>query len=249
MPRAAMLAARRSHESQSGSNEGGGSRRPLPISFFSRPSAVVARALLGTILECDTGRGRASGRIVETEAYLGPDDPASHAAAGLTPRTLFLFGPPGTSYVYRSYGIHWCFNAVTGHRGSGTAVLVRAIEPLDGIELMRRRRRPAGAKSAPRVSGERQGWELTNGPGKLCAALGIDGGLSGLVLRRPPLILRRGVELSDSDVVVSPRIGITKATAAELRYFVRDNPFVSRTPTRFVKRPYRVADSDKNGID
>ncbi len=240
MLRAATLAARGSHESLSGLTAGVGSRRPVSLGFFSRPSSLVARALLGTILEYDAGRGRTSGRIVETEAYLGPDDPASHAAAGLTLRTEHLFGPPGTAYVYLSYGMHWCFNTVTGHRGSGTAVLVRAIEPLEGLELMRTRRGAASAGLRRQAQAERRCRDLTNGPGKLCAAMGINGGLSGLGLQRPPLTVRRGVEVPDSDVEVSPRIGISKATAARERYFVRDNPFVSRTPSGFATTRYRA---------
>jgi DNA-3-methyladenine glycosylase len=180
---------------------------------------------LGTILECDAAGGRASGRIVETEAYLGPPDPASHAARGRTQRNVHLFGPPGTSYVYFIYGMYWCFNAVTGHTGSGTAVLVRALEPLDGTALMRKRR--FGRRRT--VSDV----QLTNGPGKLCTALDIGPEQSGLWLQRPPVTIRTGVELSDSDVLVSPRIGISKATSARHRYFVRDNPFVSRAPAHF----------------
>jgi DNA-3-methyladenine glycosylase len=140
--------------------------------------------------------------------------------------------------------VHWCFNAVTDYRGSGTAVLVRAVEPLDGVELMRRRRWGRGAEAGSSDRNRRgqpgREWDLTNGPGKLCAALGIDGDLSGLGLRRPPLVVRRGSELADSEVAISPRIGLTKAAAARHRYFVRDNPFVSRTPGHFTTRPYRA---------
>ena len=238
-----MVAASGSHEELSSRVAGVDSRRPLSLAFFSRSSAVVARALLGAILECDGPGGRASGRIVETEAYLGPDDPASHAAAGLTARTRHLFGPPGTSYVYLSYGMHWCFNTVTGDRGGGTAVLVRAVEPLDGIALMRRRRwtDKAGTRRAGPSDRERRTWELTNGPGKLCEALGISGEMSGFGLQRLPLIVRRGTALPDALVSVSPRIGITKAVAARQRYFVRDSPFVSRTPGHFETAPYESA--------
>jgi DNA-3-methyladenine glycosylase len=204
---------------------------------------------LGSILECEVRDGRASGRIVETEAYLGPRDAASHAARGLTPRTLDLFGPPGTSYVYFIYGMHWCLNAVTAHVGEGMAVLVRAIEPLDGIALMRERRSLRRRLSKRRSQGQGRGsgesvfdQQLTNGPGKLCEALGIDGELSGLWLQRPPVTLRRGRELSDSDVLVSPRIGISKATRARHRYFVRNNPFVSREPAHFRAVPYSPAE-------
>ena len=208
------------------------SRRPLPRAFYARDTDLVARAMLGTVLECDTPQGRAAGRIVETEAYLGPADAASHAIVGLTDRTRDLFGEPGTSYVYFIYGVHWCFNAVAWRPNGGAAVLVRAIEPLAGLALMRERRRSAatGAKGeAGRVPTRvRADRELTNGPGKLCEALGIDGELSGRSLLRPPLVVRRGREVSDADVVVSPRIGITRAADGMHRYFLRGNEFVSR---------------------
>jgi DNA-3-methyladenine glycosylase len=242
-----MGAARGSHQGLSGVISGVDSRRPLSVAFFSRPPDVVARALLGAILECDGPDGRASGRIVETEAYFGPTDPASHAAAGLTPRTKHLFGEPGTSYVYRSYGIHWCFNTVSGPLGSGRAVLVRAVEPLEGMALMLERRfaGEGGSGGAGRSNPGRRTWELTNGPGKLCEALGITGDMSGLRLQRPPLIVRRGSELPDLLVSVSPRIGITKAVAARHRYFVRDSRFVSRTPTHFKTTPYKLVGASR----
>ncbi len=165
------------------------------------------------MLECKKGRSLTSGRIVETEAYLGPHDPACHAVAGLTKRTRDLHGLPGTSYVYFVYGMHWCMNCVTGPVGYGSAVLIRALEPIDGIATMRRRRgRP----------------DLSNGPGKLCEALGIDGAMSGLPLDRPPLIVRAGQLVADDDVVISARIGLTKAADWPQRYHIRDNRWVSK---------------------
>jgi DNA-3-methyladenine glycosylase len=180
------------------------------------------------VLECTTAEGVTRGRIVETEAYLGPDDPACHAAAGLTSRTEHLFGPPAMSYVYLIYGMYWCFNAVTRERGHGSAVLVRAVEPIDGIELMRRRR--------PKVKRDR---DLTNGPGKLCLAMGIDGTMSGLSLRTGPLVIRAGEPVPDADVDVTPRIGITRAAEWPLRYLVRASEFVSATPAAFRRTPYQ----------
>jgi DNA-3-methyladenine glycosylase len=177
------------------------------------------------VLEHSTRAGRAAGRIVETEAYLGPHDPAAHSAAGFTPRTRWLFGAPGTAYVYFIYGRNWCFNTVT--EAVGTAVLIRALEPVDGVELMRARRHLA-----------RRDRDLTNGPGKLCAALAIDASVNGTSLQRGSLVIRRGVEVVDADVVVTPRIGITKAAAWPQRYFVRDNPYVSATPAGFPRAAY-----------
>jgi len=166
--------------------------------------------LLGAVLAC----GRTAGRIVETEAYLGPHDPACHAVAGLTNRTRDLHGPPGTSYVYFIYGMYWCMNCVTGPVGYGSAVLIRALEPVDGLALMRRRRRGQAG--------------LTNGPGKLCLALGITGKLSGLPLNRPPLVVRAAEPVSDDDVVVGARIGLTKAADWPQRYYIRGNKWVSK---------------------
>jgi DNA-3-methyladenine glycosylase len=193
------------------------SGRALSRSFYERETEVVARELLGTVLECDTDEGRASGIIVETEAYLGEHDLACHAAAGRTARTEALYGPPGTSYVYFIYGMYWCFNAVTRAEGLPSAVLVRALEPLDGISLMHKRR--------PRIKSD---VDLTNGPGKLCTALGITGAMSAQTLRRKPLVIREGEPLSDDRVEVTTRIGITKCADWPLRWIVKGNRFVSR---------------------
>lgn len=200
---------------------------PLASTFYDRATEQVARDLLGAELECTTPDGVTRARIVETEAYLGPHDEACHAVAGLTSRTRDLFGPPGLSYVYFIYGMYWCFNAVTRERGHGSAVLVRAVHPTAGIDLMRARR--------PKAKRER---DLTNGPGKLCLAMGIVGDMSGLSLRKPPLRIRAGDPVPDEQVVVTPRIGITRAADWPLRYFVRDDPFVSATPKDFYRRDY-----------
>ncbi len=223
----------------------GGAAAPYPPAFYDRDPRAVARELLGATLECRTPAGTAAGRIVETEAYLGPHDPACHAVAGRTRRTWHLHGPPGRAYVYRIYGMHWCFNAVTLPEGVGSAVLVRAVVPLGDLALARARR-----------PGARRDADLTNGPGKLCAALGIDGRLDGASLDGTPLdrtpldgtpsdadgplalTLRPATPVPDAAVVVTPRIGITRAADWPLRYLVRDDPFVSRTPARFYRRPY-----------
>ena len=200
---------------------------PLRASFYDRPTEIVSRELLGAVIECTTADGVTRGTIVETEAYLGPHDPACHAVAGVTTRTEHLFGPPGRAYVYLIYGMYWCFNAVTRERGHGSAVLVRAVSPRDGIELMRRRR--------PRVARDR---DLTNGPGKLCLAMGIDGAMSGTSLHGGPIVIRQGSAVPDDAVVVTPRIGITRAAEWPLRYLVRDDPYVSATPPSFPRTHY-----------
>jgi DNA-3-methyladenine glycosylase len=185
--------------------------------FYNRETELVSRELLGAVLECRTDEGIASGIIVETEAYVGEHDAACHAAAGRTKRTEPLYGPPGNAYVYFIYGMHWCINAVTRAEGLPSAVLIRALEPLDGIELMRTRR--------PKARSDR---DLTNGPGKLCAALGIDRRMNGLPLQRYPVVIREGLAVFDSAVLITPRIGITQAADWPLRYLVRGNHFVSR---------------------
>src|SRR6478672_8439191 len=152
---------------------------PLPAKFYDRDTEQVARDLLGAVLRCTTSDGGASGRIVETEAYLGEHDLACHAAAGHTARTRWLYGEPGTAYVYFIYGVHWCFNAVTRAAGLPSAVLVRALEPLEGVDRMRERRGVAHDR------------DLANGPGKLCAALGITGALNGLPLQKGPVEILR----------------------------------------------------------
>lgn len=192
--------------------------RILPASFYKRETEDVARELLGAVLECDTPEGKASGVIVETEAYVGEHDEACHAAAGRTARTAPLYGAPGTSYVYFIYGMYWCFNAVTREVGLPSAVLVRAVEPLAGIGLMKRRR-PSAKKDR----------DLTNGPGKLCAALGITGETNARPLQRGSLVIRAGRSYSDSEVRVTPRIGITKCVDWPLRWVVNGNPYVSRS--------------------
>jgi DNA-3-methyladenine glycosylase len=197
-----------------------GSGAALPARFFARDTEFVARELLGCILECRSADGGvASGRIVETEAYLGEHDAACHAAAGYTARTAPLYGAPGTAYVYFVYGMHWCVNAVTRRRGLPSAVLIRALEPVRGIELMRGRRRHP-----------RRDRDLTNGPAKVCEALGIDARYNGVSLQRGALVIRAGARVPDGQVLVTPRIGIRKAADWPLRFLVADNAWVSRTP-------------------
>ena len=163
------------------------------------------------------GGARVAGTIVETEAYFGPEDPASHAAtaSGPTARNRLMFGPPGRAYVYRSYGIHWCLNVVGGRDASEVgAVLIRGVEVDIGVEVARRRRgRPDG---------------LADGPGKLCQAFGVDGSLGGHDLTSPPLRILPGEEIPDADVRRTGRVGIRSAVSWPLRYLVADRPGVSR---------------------
>ena len=200
----------------------------LPPAFYDRDPGLVARELLGMLLVVrgvDGVEHRA--RIVETEAYMGPHDPACHAVAGRTRRTEHLHGPPGHAYVYRIYGMHWCLNAVTLPDGVGAAVLLRAVQPLGALETLRARR-PAA----------RRDRDLTNGPGKLCAAYGITGALDGTSLQRGALRITQGSPLPALQVRVSPRVGITRAADWPLRFFEAGNPYVSATPKHFAVTPY-----------
>jgi DNA-3-methyladenine glycosylase len=183
--------------------------RPLGLEFFDRPAPDVARALLGQRLESLIGGTRTGGRIVETEAYLGHDDPASHAFRGRRHAgNLSIYGPPGWWYVYRSYGIHWCLNLVTAPEGVGAAVLIRAIEPDLGLDQIQIRR------------GGRASDLLTNGPGKLAQALGIDRSLDGRPMAESPVLVLAGEPVSDRMVAVTPRVGISVGKERELRFVV-----------------------------
>jgi DNA-3-methyladenine glycosylase len=188
----------------------------LPRSFYARETEEVARDLLGCVLVRRSGSSVMSGRIVETEAYLGEHDAACHAAAGRTTRTEQLYGAPGTLYVYFIYGRYWCANAVTRDEGLPSAVLIRAIEPLEGLPAMRRRRRVT------------QEVELTNGPAKLCMALGIEGRHNGTSLLGGEVFINAAQPIPDRMVAVSPRVGITRAADLPLRYFISGNRYVSR---------------------
>jgi DNA-3-methyladenine glycosylase len=163
----------------------------------------VARDLLGAVLVVERGGALVAGRIIETEAYTA-DDPASHSFRGRTPRNAVMFGPAGHLYVYRSYGIHWCANVVTGSEGDGQAVLLRSVDPLEGADEMLRRR------------GRRP---LADGPGKLCQAFGLDGDDDGadLCAHGPIRILDDGAA-QRGDPIVGPRIGITKAVDTPWRF-------------------------------
>ena len=185
---------------------------PLAADFYARPVVEVARDLVGCVVAHDG----AAGTIVEAEAY-HHSEPACHAFVGLTPRTETLFGPPGRAYVYRSYGIHAMLNAVSEPEGTGAAVLIRALEPLEGLEAMRSRRRLERTE------------DLCSGPGKLCQALGIGLDLNGTDLAAGPIRLLGPPEGAPRPAIVAgPRIGITKAADLPWRFSAAGSRFVSR---------------------
>ncbi|HHU76461.1 MAG TPA: DNA-3-methyladenine glycosylase [Firmicutes bacterium] len=190
---------------------------PLSEKYFYKDTLALARSLLGRILVHCSPEGITSGIIVETEAYLSKGDPACHAARGKTKRNAAMFGPPGRAYIYFIYGMHYCFNVVSNAVGIGEAVLIRALEPVGGLSLMEKRRK----KNRPL-------FNLTNGPGKLCAAMGIDRRLNGLPLFLSPLYLTEGIAVDVNLIKSSGRIGINQAKDKPWRFFIEGNLFVSR---------------------
>lgn len=188
----------------------------LPRPFYLRAARAVARDLLGCVLVSRIGRAVTAGRIVETEAYLGPEDAASHAAFRPSSHERF-YGDGGRAYVYRIYGMHWCLNAITGKAGTPGCVLIRALEPVAGIPAMARRRGLAATARA-----------LTNGPGKLTEALAITVRENGADLTDGRLVITAPDVPRDFVIASGPRIGITRAADVPLRFWVRGNPWVSR---------------------
>ena len=181
--------------------------RKLPRSFYNRDTIAVSQALLGMHLVHGVDGAQRVGRIVEVEAYLGPHDLAAHSARGLTPRTRVMFGPPGHAYVYLIYGMHWCMNVVTQPEGHASAVLLRALEPVRGLE------------------------GRTQGPGLLCKAMGIDGGLMGEDLLGDKLWIERPPRAHPIRIVKRPRIGVDYAghwARRLLRFYEHGNPFISK---------------------
>jgi DNA-3-methyladenine glycosylase len=177
---------------------------------------LVAQRLLGAILARELDGQTVRVRIVETEAY-HQNDAASHSYRGRTTRTEVMFGPAGHLYVYFTYGMHYCMNVVTGPEGEGSAVLIRAVESLDGQTYMALNRPGHG------------GVTLTNGPAKLCQALAIDKSMNGHDLRQPPCRLLLQPALPAADIVQTVRIGISQAQDVPWRFYVRDNPYVSQS--------------------
>jgi DNA-3-methyladenine glycosylase len=190
----------------------------LPRSFYAQSTLQVARQLLGKYLVRRHPDGKTVGRIVETEAYVGPHDLACHAAKGRTARTEVMFGPPGHAYVYFIYGVYYCLNIVTEETGHASAVLIRAVEPVEGVELMERRRKTSELR------------KLASGPGKLCLAMSIDKALNGVDMRGNVLYVEDRGETRPK-IVARPRIGVDYAGKWKdkpWRFLIRGSEFVSR---------------------
>lgn len=193
--------------------------QPLPRAFYKRETVKVAQDLIGTFIVRTLNDAQLIGRIVEAEAYRGKDDPASHASSGKTPRNRPMYGPPGYTYVYLIYGMHWMLN-ISAHRGGCPgAVLIRALEPIQGIDKMRERR------------GGRPNAQLTNGPAKLAQALAVDDSLNNLDLcDAADLTLTEGALRPDEVIATGPRIrvpGDAEAKSRPWRFWIKDHPYVS----------------------
>jgi DNA-3-methyladenine glycosylase len=199
--------------------------RVLPRRFYERPAPAVARGLVGCILISRLGGPVTAGRIVETEAYLGPEDGASHAAFRPASRWLF-YGPGGIAYVFLAYGLHACLNAIAGPAGTPGCVLIRALEPLAGMRAMARRRR----QPLSRTPSLRALARLTSGPARLTQALGITLRDNGRDLREGPLRIHAAPRERSLEVVASRRIGISRSPELPLRFSLSGSPCVSRPP-------------------
>lgn len=182
--------------------------------FLDEDATIAARKLLGCFLDRQIDGQTVRVKIVETESY-DQTDAASHSCRGETPRTKVMFGPSGYLYVYFTYGMHYCCNIVTGRVGKGSAVLIRAVEPITGTAVLEKRRHKTGP-------------DVTNGPAKLCQALSIDLGLSEHDLRKAPFKLMAGEPIADEDVVLTTRIGITKARDELRRFYIRSSKYISK---------------------
>lgn len=187
----------------------------LQRNFYERDTKTVAREILGNVLVHHSSKGIMRGIIVETEAYFGMGDAASHASRGMTKRNSIMFGEPGVAYVYLNYGMHYLLNVVAEEKGTAGAVLIRALEPLDGKELMMKNRKVASAR------------ELANGPGKLTKAMQLDLSFNGREITGGSLYVAEG-PLSGFSIRAASRIGISVAQDALLRYYIEGNRFVSR---------------------
>jgi DNA-3-methyladenine glycosylase len=194
---------------------------PISDSFYCCSTTQLAKKLIGIYLVHEAVQGRTVGKIVETEAYLSSNDPASHSAKGMTARNQIMFEGAGIAYVYFIYGMYYCFNVVSGVKGKGEAVLIRALEPIEGVQLMQERRQQQGINN------------LTNGPGKLTIAMGITKAHNGLPLDGGALYLGAPKEFEGNSpnpraIITATRIGIKLGAELPLRFYLKNNPYVSK---------------------
>jgi len=197
-------------------------KKKLKISFYRRDVLIVARSLLGKVLVRAAGKEILAGKIVEVEAYHGVLDEAAHSYRGITKRNQIMFGEGGHLYVYFTYGAHHCCNVVTGKKGEGTAVLIRGVEPVSGVQRMIKNR------FGRQLKNEKEIFNLTSGPGKACEAFGINRAHSGIDLTGDNIFISSGVKLSEKNIGVSKRIGITKSVDLPWRFYIINNPYLSR---------------------
>jgi len=196
--------------------------KKLKKSFYRREVIVVARKLLGKILVKSSGKEILAGKIVEVEAYHGDTDEAAHSYGGVTKRNEIMFEAGGYLYVYFTYGAHHCCNVVTGKKGEGTAVLIRAVEPVIGLDIMIKNRFGRKLKS------EKELFNLTSGPGKVCQAFRIDTTNSRTDLMGEDIFILDGEKIRNKNICISKRIGITRSVDLPWRFFIKDNPYLSR---------------------
>ena len=189
--------------------------RKLRREFYNRPTLKVAKELLGKYLIVNKDGTKLSGKIVEVEAYRGPYDPASHAYGGMTPRNKIMFGEPGHAYVYFTYGMYYCLNIITERKGFPAGVLIRALEPEDGLEIMKKRRKKEKIE------------DLTSGPGKLCQAMGVNKRLYGADLVGKTIYIEDRGEKAGK-IISTNRIGIDEGKEKKWRFYLKDNRFVSK---------------------
>ena len=198
------------------------STKKLKKSFYQRELLTVAKGLLGKILVKSIGKEILAGEIVEVEAYHGDIDQAAHSYTGITKRNEIMFEPGGYLYVYFTYGAHHCCNVVTGKKGQGTAVLIRAVEPVEGIDSMIKNR--FGRK----LNNDKEIFNLTSGPGKVCQAFRIDRSDSGTDLTGNEIFILEGEKIRSKDIGISKRVGITRSVDLPWRFFINNNPYLSR---------------------
>jgi DNA-3-methyladenine glycosylase len=198
------------------------STKKLKKSFYQRELLTVAKDLLGKILVKSVGKEILAGKIVEVEAYHGDFDKAAHSYNGITKRNEIMFEPGGYLYVYFTYGAHHCCNVVTGKKGQGTAVLIRAVEPVIGLTRMIKNR--FGRK----LNNDKEIFNLTSGPGKVCQAFGIDRSNSGTDLTGNEIFILEGEKIRSKDIGISKRVGITRSVDLPWRFFINNNPYLSR---------------------